>query len=85
MVRFSIYAVFYSVIPVWYLFLAHMIRKPHSVLRIRIRFILPGPDPALFSSVLGSESVSYSNEHNKINWKGKFNNLGLLLGSWQTD
>jgi hypothetical protein len=26
-----------------------------------------------FLSVPGSGSVSYSNEHNKINWKGKFN------------
>jgi hypothetical protein len=32
----------------------------------------------------GSGSVSYSNEHNKINWKGKFNKKCLLVGSWQT-
>jgi hypothetical protein len=30
---------------------------------------------------LGSGSISYSNEHNKIAWKGKFNKVCLLLGS----
>jgi hypothetical protein len=29
-----------------------------------------GPDPYQFS---GSGSISYSSEHNRINWKGKFN------------
>ncbi len=33
---------------------------------------------------LGSGSISYSNEHNKINWKGKFNKVCLLVGSWWT-
>ncbi len=48
---------------------------------VRIRIILPDP----FLGVLGSEwSVSYSNENNKINWKGKFNKVFFLVGSWWT-
>ncbi len=35
--------------------------------------IFQDADP--FPGVLGSGSVSYSNEHNKINWKGKFNKM----------
>jgi hypothetical protein len=44
-----------------------------SVLQIRIRIRIIFKDPDLFPDVLGSGSVSYSNEQNKINWKGKFN------------
>jgi hypothetical protein len=39
------------------------------------------PDPFLI--VLGSGS--YSNEHDKINRKGKFNNGCLLFDSWLAD
>jgi hypothetical protein len=52
------------------------------VLRIRIGIIFQVPD--LFPGVLGSGSISYSNEHNKINWKGKFNEVCLLVRSWWT-
>ncbi len=52
-----------------------------AVLLIRIRIIFPDPDP--FLSVLGSGSVSYSIEHDKINWKGNFNKVCFLVGSWQ--
>jgi hypothetical protein len=45
-----------------------------SVLRIRM-------DPYNFP---GSRSISCSNEHNKINWKGKFNKVCLLVGSCRT-
>ncbi len=48
---------------------------PVSLSRIQAR------DP--FLSVLGSGSVSYSNEHNKIKWKGKLNKKYLLVGAWQ--
>ncbi len=47
------------------------------VLRIRIRAIIRDP----IQGVLGSGSISYSNEHIKINWKGKFNKECLLVGS----
>jgi hypothetical protein len=50
--------------------------KNHTQLKgCRIRIIFQDPDP--FPSVLrsGSVYVSYSYEHNKINWKGQFNNL----------
>jgi hypothetical protein len=49
---------------------------------VRIRIIFQYPD--LFPGVLGSGSVSYSNEHNKINWKGIFNKVCLLVGSFWT-
>jgi hypothetical protein len=35
-------------------------------------------DPDL--GVLGSRSISYTNEHNTINWKGKFNEECLWMG-----
>ncbi len=37
-----------------------------------------------FLGVLGSGSVSYSHEHNKINWKENFNKVSLLVGSCWT-
>ncbi len=46
--------------------------------RIHIIF----PDPVSIPGCLGSRSVSYSNEYNKINWKGKFNKVCLLVGSF---
>jgi hypothetical protein len=49
-----------------------------SFSRIRIR------DPFLSVIGSGSGSVSYSYEHHKINWKGKFNKKCLQSGSWQT-
>jgi hypothetical protein len=39
-----------------------------TTIRISIIFQDPGSDP--FPGVLRSGSISYSNEHNKINWKG---------------
>jgi hypothetical protein len=48
-----------------------------------VRKLVPGcsvSDPDPFQGVLGSGSVSYSNKHNKINWKRKFNKVCLLLG-----
>ncbi len=42
------------------------------------------PGSGSFPVVLGSRSVSYSNEHNKIKCKRKFKNVCLLVGSWQT-
>jgi hypothetical protein len=36
------------------------------------------PDPS--PGCLGSGSTSYSNERNKINWKGKFNKEYLCVG-----
>jgi hypothetical protein len=41
------------------------------------------PDP--FPSVLGSGYVGYSNEHNKINLKGKFNKVGMPSGWFLVD
>ncbi len=38
-----------------------------------------------FPGVLGSGSVSYSNEHNTINWKGKFNKVFWLGPVGPTD
>jgi hypothetical protein len=40
-------------------------------IRIHIIFQDPGSVPRCLGS--GSRSISYSNEHSKINWKGKFN------------
>ncbi len=53
------------------------------LLRIWIRKIFKDPDPLPGVLESGSRSVSYSNEHNKINWKGKFNKVlvCLLVGS----
>ncbi len=48
------------------------------MLRIRIPIIFQDPDWDLFPGVLGCGSVSYSNEHNKINWKGKFNKVASV-------
>ncbi len=49
---------------------------------VRIRIIFQ--DPEFVPRCLGSGSINYSNEHNKINWKGKFNKVGLLVGSCWT-
>jgi hypothetical protein len=46
--------------------------------RIRIRvihIIFQDPDPGSVPRCLGSGSISYSNEHNKINRNGKFNKV----------
>jgi hypothetical protein len=40
-------------------------------IRIRIRIIFPDPDPGYVRDCLGSGSVNYSHERNKINWKGQ--------------
>ncbi len=54
-----------------------------SVLRIRISSNpchFPRSGSVLGCSAVGSGSRRYSNEHNKINWKGIFNKVCLLLG-----
>jgi hypothetical protein len=48
-----------------------------SVLRIRIIFRIRIRSPGC----LGSGSLSYYNEHKKINWKEKFNKEYLFSGS----
>jgi hypothetical protein len=57
-----------------------------AVLRIRIRIIVEDPDtdPSFGCIGSGSGTISYSNEHNKINWKGKFNKEYLLYRSCWT-
>jgi hypothetical protein len=47
--------------------------EPGPVLRIRICIIFPGS--GFVPGFLGSGALSYSNKHNKINWKGKFNKV----------
>jgi hypothetical protein len=47
-----------------------------------VKSSVPDPDP--FPGCLGSGSISYFNEHNKINWRGKFNKEYLLSGSCWT-
>jgi hypothetical protein len=55
-----------------------------AMLRIRtqIRIICQDPDP--FPGFLGSGSISYTNEHNKINWKEEFIKEYFLWGSCWT-
>ncbi len=66
-----------SLLPLWKIGMQSWIRQPVLLIRICIS------SPDLFLSVLGS--VSYSNEFNKINWKGKFNKvMRLIVRSLQT-
>ncbi len=41
-------------------------------------------DPDPFPGCIGSGSISYSSEHNKMTWKGKFNKEYLLCRSCWT-
>ncbi len=54
----------------------------HSCGSGSVRILINSPDQDPFLSVLGSGS--YSNEPHKMNWKGKFNKISLLAGSWPT-
>ncbi len=47
---------------------------------LRIQIIFHDPDLGSVSPCLGSVSVSYSNEHNKINRKEKFNKVPMPSG-----
>jgi hypothetical protein len=44
---------------------------PVGFVRIRVNFEGPDSFPGCLGS--GSRSISYSHEHNKINWKGELN------------
>ncbi len=48
--------------------------------RIRIIFLDPDPGSVPECPGSGSGSISYANEHNKMNWKGKYNNYAFCFG-----
>ncbi len=45
----------------------------------------PGSGLGSVPGCLGSGSISYSNEHNKINWTGKFQSMPFLSPVGPTD